>query len=186
MKIRQTVCSTTLALGLLLGTTACGSDTKTQPPAEQPRVAPTTPKPTPVDPTVAAKAKVLADYKLFIDTQSRGFVSNSPTFPYEQVMTGNALAAAKSVMAGAQMAGLKYSGSARFLKGEVSALNLKAKPATATVRACIFDGLKSTSKRGKVTSLQDKLSREDQMVLVDGRWKASETKGLDKSQEGCA
>ncbi|WP_165952841.1 hypothetical protein, partial [Kribbella albertanoniae] len=144
------------------------------------------PTPTPVDPTVAAKAKVLADYKRFIDIKARGYVSNIPTFPYEQVMTGDALAATKSVVAGAELAGIKYSGASRFLRGEVTALNLKAKPATATVQACVFDGLKSTSKRGKVTSLQDELSREDQMVLLDGHWKATETNAFDKSKGGCA
>ncbi len=188
MKIRQTVCGTTMALGLLLGTTACGGDANTQPPAEQPLVFTTAPKstPTPVDPTVAAKAKVLADYKRFIDTQSRGFVSNSPTFPYEQVMTGKALASTKSVMAGAQLAGLKYGGSIRFLRGEVSSLNLKAKPATATVQACIDDRLTSTSKTGKVTRSGGKASTRDELVLVDGGWKASNTQTLKESEPGCA
>lgn len=188
MRIRQIVCSATMAFGLLLGATACGGDDKAQPPAEQPNPTPTAPKPTPtpVDPTAAAKAKIMADYKVFIDTKTRGFLSNHPTFPYEQVMTGNALAATKSVVAGAELMGMKYSGSAKFLRGRVSKLNLKAKPATATVESCIFDGLKATSKRGKVTTLQDEVSREDQMVLIDGHWKATETAGLDKSTGGCA
>ncbi|WP_405059688.1 hypothetical protein OG474_44140 [Kribbella sp. NBC_01505] len=187
MKIRHIACTTTLAVGLLLGATACGgSDKKSLPPTDQPTTTTPKPTPTPVDPTVAAKAKIIADYKVFIDIQTRGLVSNSPTFPFEQVMTGNALASAKSVMGASLLAGTRYSGSARFLRAEVSQLNLKAKPATATVQACVFDGLKATSKKGKVTSLQDELSRHDQMMLIDGHWKATETTGLNKTQPGCA
>lgn len=128
----------------------------------------------------------MADYKNFVATRSRGIVTNDPTFPYEQIMTGNALSATKSVATGANMIGTKYSGSVRFIKGEVVALDLKAKPATATVQACVFDGLSTKSKSGKVTSSSTEVSREDRMVLVDGIWKATETKSLSKESPGCA
>jgi hypothetical protein len=144
------------------------------------------PTPTAADPVTAAKAKVMADYKDFVATRSRGFVSNNPTFPYEQAMTGNALAAMKAVVTGAHEIGTRYSGGLRFIKGEVAALNLKATPATATVRACVFDGLKATSKSGKVTSSSMEVSKEDRLVLVGGRWKAIETKTLSKGEPGCA
>jgi hypothetical protein len=128
----------------------------------------------------------MADYKFSIATQSRGIVSNSATFPYEQVLTGNALSKLRSVVTAAQMAGTKYSGGVRFVKGEVAALNLKAKPATATVQACVYDGLKATSKTGKVTTSAVEVSRQEQLVLVGGRWKPTEVKSLKKTEPGCA
>jgi hypothetical protein len=176
-----------------LGLSACGGgdDTTTQPTGsplvETSSPAPSaTPTPTPVDPTVAAKAKVMADYKLAIATQGRGIVSNHPAFPYQQVLTGNALSKLKSAMSGAQLAGVKYSGQVRFVKGEVTALNLKAKPATATVQSCVFDGLKATSKTGKVTASSGDTSRADELVLVDGRWKITESESFEKTEPGCA
>ena len=113
-------------------------------------------------------------------------MSNDPTFAYDKVMTGNALAAVKSVATGAQTIGTKYSGSVRFVKGEVAVVNLDAKPATATVQACVVDGLTARSKTGKITTSPGEVSREDKMVLVDGRWKATETKSLAKDAPGCA
>jgi hypothetical protein len=136
---------------------------------------------------VAAKAKVLADYRTFVATRARGFVSNSPTFPYEDVMTGEALQAQKAGMTGAYEIGTKYSGSARFLRARVLSLNLQAKPATAKVQACILDSLASTSKSGKKQGgTPQEVSTDDQMVLVGGRWKTSVTKTLDKAAAGCA
>ncbi|WP_405059691.1 hypothetical protein OG474_44155 [Kribbella sp. NBC_01505] len=146
-----------MAFDLLVGGSACGGDDKALAPAEQATPTPSTPKPspTPVDPTVAAKAKIMADYKVFIDTQSEGFVSNSPSFPFERVMTGEALASARLLMGGSQLAGTKYGGSLRFLTGEVSEVNLEAKPATATVVGCIVDGLTATSKKWTVPASVD-------------------------------
>lgn len=180
-----------VAAGLIAGLCACGgadADTTTRS-IDSPLPTSSTPStatPTPVDPTVAAKAKVMADYQYYIATRSRGIVSNSPTFPFEKVMTGNALSAIKSAMGGTWTAGAKYSGSVRFVKGEVAVLNLKSKPATAIVQACVYDGLKLTSKSGKVTSSAVEVSRRDQLVLIGGRWKATETKGLNRSEPGCA
>jgi hypothetical protein len=90
------------------------------------------------------------------------------------------------VMTGSYDIGTKYSGGVRFIKGKVTALNLKATPATATVQACVFDGLKATSKSGKVTSASTEVSRHDRLVLVGGRWKPTETTTLEKGAPGCA
>lgn len=128
----------------------------------------------------------MADYQVYVATRSSGIVSNDPTFAYEQVMTGNALSAIRSVVTGAKMIGTKYSGSVRFVKGQVATVNLKAKPATATVQGCVLDGLKATSKSGKVTGSSVETSTKDVMVLIGGRWKATETQALDKSAPGCA
>jgi hypothetical protein len=190
MTIRRTVFGVALATGLALGAGACGGDEKTPQTADTPSATsstpPAVPTPTPVDPTTAAKTKIIADYKRSIETQSQGIVSNNPTYPYEQVLTGNALSALRSVVSGAQMIGTTYSGGIRFVKAKVTTLNLSSKPATATVQACVFDGLKATSKSGKVTASSTQISREDRLVLVAGRWKATETKSLDKSAPGCA
>lgn len=190
MRIRRTAFGMAVATVLLLGLGSCGDENKTPQAADTPSVTtPTrtpTPTPTPVDPTTAVKAKIIADYKLSIETQSNGIVSNNPTYPYEQVLTGKALSALRSVVTGAQMIGTKYSGGVRFIKAKVTALNLTSKPATATVQACVFDGLKATSKSGKVTTSSTQLSREDHLVLIAGRWKATETKSLNKSAPGCA
>jgi hypothetical protein len=190
MQLRRTLFGFVIATGLILGLSSCGGSDH----AAQPTPVSDTPSPTastvsappPVDPVAAAKAKVMADYKDFVAIRTRGIVSNNPTFAYDQVMTGDALAATKSVAAGSQMIGTKYSGSVRFIKGQVVALNLKVKPATATVQACIFDGLSARSKSGKVTTSSTEVSREDRMVLVGSRWKATKTKSLAKDAPGCA
>jgi hypothetical protein len=190
MQLRRTVFGSVIATGLILGLSGCGgNDHATQPTPVSDTPPPTASPlatPTPVDPEAAAKAKVMADYKTYIAARSRGIASNNPTFPYDQVMTGNALSAIRSVVTGSQMAGTKYSGGIRFVKGKVASLNISAKPATAIVQACIYDGLKATSKSGKVASSSIETSSEDHLVLIDGRWKATETKSLDKTEPGCA
>jgi hypothetical protein len=191
MPLGRALVGSVVAAGVLLGLSACGSDEKATPlssdtPSPTPSSPTASPTPTPVDPTLAVKAKIMADYKNSIATQSHGIVSNNPAFPYEQVMTGNALASIKAVMTGSYNIGTKYTGGVRFIKGKVTALNLKATPATATVQACVFDGLKATSKRGKVTSASTEVSRHDRMVLIGGRWKATETTTLEKGAPGCA
>jgi hypothetical protein len=190
MPLCHKLVGTIVATGLVFGLSACGSDDNATQPAPvsstPPPTASPTPTPTAVDPTVAVKAKIMTDYKNFVATRSRGIVTNDPTFPYEQIMVGKALAATKSVATGANMIGTKYSGSVRFIKGEVVTLDLKAKPSTATVQSCVFDGLSTTSKSGKVTSSSTEVSRQDQMVLAGGTWKATETKSLSKESPGCA
>ncbi|MDX6250231.1 MAG: hypothetical protein QOF10_3591 [Kribbellaceae bacterium] len=192
MQLRRTVFGSVIATGLILGLTGCGgNDQATQPTPVSDTPSPTmstppTPTPTPVDPVAAAKVKVLADYKNYVAFQTRGVVTNDPVYPYEQVMTGNALRSMKSVVTGMNMMGRKYSGSLTFLKGSVVALNLKAKPATATVQACEMDALVVKDKKGKtLTAPPAKVSTDDRLVLVGGRWKVTETTTLDEHSEGC-
>jgi hypothetical protein len=190
MRLVRTVLGLVVAGGLIFGVSACGGDDKTTGPTPvsdtpSPTATPT-PTPTPVDPTVAAKAKIVADYKNYVAVQSRGLVSNNPTYPYDQTMTGNALHAVKSVTAGNQMIGRKYSGSVTYLNATVAALNLKTKPATATVQGCIMDKLVLKDKKGKtLTGPPSKLATSDKLVLVGTRWKVTETASEDASGAGC-
>ena len=119
MGICRTAFGMTLAVGSVLGVGGCGGEDKAPQSADTPSAASSTPSPTltptPADPSAAVKAKIMAEYKLSIETQSRGIVSNRPTYPYEQVLTGNALSALRSVVTGAQMIGTKYSGDIRFV-----------------------------------------------------------------------
>ncbi|GAA1559808.1 hypothetical protein GCM10009804_15780 [Kribbella hippodromi] len=183
-----------LAAGLIAGLAACGgqADKAAQTP-ETPLLPATTPppsvtpSPTPVDPTVAAKIKIMADYKAYIATKSNGMVSNHPTYPFERNMTGNALQSMKSWMGGMYLIETKYGGNITFVKGRVAALNLKAKPATATVYGCVIDNLTATSKKGKVRrSGGTHLSTHDQLVLVGGTWKVTENQSNDSKSPGCA
>lgn len=191
MRQRRVACGL-LAILSVLGLVGCGGqgDTSATSTTTTPQSTTSLPSPakpsTPTNTTAAVKAKIMADYRLSIATQSRGIVSNSPSFPYGQVLTGNALSTLKSTMTGAYVAGTKYSGGFRFVKGEVIAMNLKAKPATATVQSCVFDALKATSKSGAVQSSSTKVSREDELVLVGSRWKITESESFDKTEPGCA
>lgn len=187
MPLRQKLLGAIVATGLVLSLSACGGDDKPSGsvPATTPLPTPT-PTPTPVDPSVAAKTKIIADYKNYVAFQSRGVVSNHATYPYDQVMTGNALQAIKSVTAGMEMIGRKYSGSLTFLKGSVVALNLKTKPATATVQACEMDALVLKDKKGKTLSKGPrKVATNDKLVLVGSRWMVTETTTLSEASAGC-
>jgi hypothetical protein len=190
MQLRRTVFGTVVVTGLILGLTGCGgNDQATQPTPVSDTPSPTMPvtTPTPVDTVAAAKAKVLADYKNYLAVQARGLVTNDPTFAYDQVMTGDALKLVKSVVTGARLRGTRYTGTTHFLKGSVVALNLKAKPATATVQACVLDALTAKDKKGKTLSAPpQQVSTEDKLVLEGGRWKATVTKTTGKDDAGCA
>jgi hypothetical protein len=191
MPLRQTLLGAIVAAGLIFGLSACGDGEKAAGPTPvsdtpSPTATPT-PTPTPVDPIVAAKAKIIADYKNYVAVRSRGLASNNPTYPYDQAMTGNALQAMKSVAAGNQMIGRKASGSVTYLKGTVTALNLKTKPASATVQACIMDKLVLKDKKGKVlTDPPAKISTSDKLVLVGTQWKITETASEDAAGAGCS
>jgi hypothetical protein len=192
MPLRRTTFGTVVATGLILGLSGCGGHDQAAPSANDTPLLPVstpipTPTPTPtVDPTAAAKAKVLADYRHFTSVSGQGWLSNKPSYPYEQVMTGEALSAQKAVVTGADLIGTKYSGSLKFIKGSVVALDLKAKPATATVRACVHDALVAKTKAGKTVSPPPAyVSREDRMVLVAGRWKATDTKATEEDPDEC-
>jgi hypothetical protein len=192
MQLRRTALGTVIAAGLILSLSSCGGkDHATQPAPVSDTPAPTvsaasTPTPKSVDPVAAAKAHAMTDYRNYIAFQSRGFVTNHPTYPYEQVMTGNALQAMKSFVGGMNLAGSKFSGSLTFLKGSVVALNLKAKPATATVQACLKDALVLKNKRGKtMSSPPQRVSTNDRLVLVGKLWKVTETTTYDAHSAGC-
>ncbi|GAA1559827.1 hypothetical protein GCM10009804_15800 [Kribbella hippodromi] len=182
-----------LAACLVAGLAACGgqSDKAAQTP-ETPLLPATTPPPSvtpspkPVDPTAAVKAKIMADYKAYIADRSRGTVTNHPSYPYERHMTGNALSAIKSAVGGMYLIGTKYGGNMVFVKGRVAALNLKAKPATATVYGCVISNLTATSKKGKVRRDGGiRASTHDQLVLVGGTWKVTENQSNDPREPGC-
>jgi hypothetical protein len=190
MPLRQRLLGAIVATGLVLGLSACGGDDKAtglpESTASSSAAAPT-PTPTPVDPAVAAKAKIMADYETYVAFRARGFASNNPTYPYEQMMAGNALQAMKSVTAGMQMVGRKYSGTMTYLKGSVAVLNLKAKPATATVQACVMDKLVLKDKNGKaLTKGPAKVATDDELVLVGTQWKVTETTTYSDTSAGCA
>jgi hypothetical protein len=190
MPLRQKLLGAIVATGLVLGLSACGGDDKPTgstpiSTAPSPTATPT-PTPTPVDPTVAAKAKIMADYETYVAFRARGFASNNPTYPYEQMMAGNALQAMKSVTAGMQMVGRKYSGTMIYLKGSVAVLNLKAKPATATVQACVMDNLVLKDKKGKaLTKGPAKVATDDKLVQVGTQWKVTETTTYSDASAGC-
>lgn len=190
MKLRQTTLGLALAAGLVLGSSGCNSDDQAAPPASDiPSATPTpaTPPMPTADPTTLAKDKALADYEAYAAFRSRGLLSNDPAYPYEQAMTGNALQAAKSVTTGMNLSGRKFTGSYKYLSGSVVALDLKAKPATATVKACVDDAVVLRDKTGKVlTSPPAKVSTNDKLVLVGAKWKVTETATLPASAAGCA
>lgn len=184
----RTLLSTILVTGLILGTASCSGDDQTTSSAPVSNTPPSTPSPIPttVDPVAAAKAKVITDYELFINFRSQGWISNKPSFPYEEVMTGKALTSMKAVVTGAGQAGTKYSGTVQFVKGSVVAIDIEATPATATVKACVHDALVAKTKTGKTVSAPPAyVAREDRMTLVAGRWKASETKSTGEDSKGC-
>jgi hypothetical protein len=191
MTFRRAVLSLTMTAALIAVVTGCGGSDQTSPPVtdtpSSTTPAPTpTPTPTPVDPTVAAKKKILADYAAYATFSANGLLSNRPTFPYEQRMTGNALQAIKSVTAGMEMTGRRFTGSYKYLKGTVVALNLKTEPATATVRGCAYDAIVLRDKKGKVlTDPPSKTSTKDQLVLIGQRWMVTETQTLDAADGGC-
>jgi hypothetical protein len=189
MPLRRTLVGSIVATGLIIGLTSCGSDddaSRSTPVSNTPSSPTSTaPTSTPVDPTATAKAKVLADYQAYVAFFARGLVSNNPTYPYEQMMTGNALKATKSVTTGMQISGRKFSGTYKYLKGSVTALNLKAKPATATVQACAMDSVILRDKKGKALTSPAKVATNDRLVLTGGRWKVTETTTLDEHGEGC-
>ena len=152
MTLRQTALGLAVASGLLVGMSACGGDDKTATASDLPTSVPTdasaSATPTPVDPTAAAKAKVLKDYQEFLDVRARGLLSNSPGYPYEQVMTGNALQTAKSYVGGMALINAKFSGSYKYLQGSVVALNLKAQARDGD-RTGLRDGLDHFDEQGR-------------------------------------
>ncbi|MDX3007061.1 hypothetical protein PWY87_35695 [Kribbella solani] len=196
MSSARTLSGAVLAACLVAGLAGCGGQADKDKAAETPQTPllpasapPSSAKPTPkpVDPTTAAKTKIMADYKAYIADRSHGTVTNKPSYPYEKFMTGNALSALKSSVGGMYLIESKFGGSITFIKGRVAVINLKAKPATATVYACVIDDLTLTSKKGEVRKSGGiRLSNHDQVVLIGGRWKVTETQTNKPQDPGCA
>ena len=188
MTIRRTMFGVALATGLALGASGCGGDDKTPQTADTPSVTSPTPPPTPTaDPSSAATAKVLADFQHYVVVWSKGKTSGGATYPYEQVMTGQALKVTKSVASADRLRGIKAAGNLTFVRGSVVALNLRAKPSTAMVQACLLDEISGTDKKGtKVYKPAGKVSADVTLNLVDTTWKVASTALTEKGVDACA
>lgn len=186
---------TAAAIGLLLTLGACGggdkpaaasNETPLIPSITAPTATPSaTRKPTPVDPTTAARGQVLAAYPVFYATLMGGLRDGGVAYRYDAVMVGAALEAAHSnqqILKGFRR--MKVTGTWQLLEARVSAIDLAAKPATATVTACVIDNLTGVDKNGKVTKPGGKISRRDMLKVVKGRWMVYSTQSLEKSY-GC-
>lgn len=188
--------TTAAALGLLLLLGACGGSEKpaaasNQAPAipSTPTVsaAPTsTPTPKPADPTAAARTKVLSDYANFFAVVAKGFRYGGVSYPYEQVLIDPALESTKGTASFVKgIRGGKVTGTSQLLESRISTIDLTAKPPTATVTACMVDNLKAVDKKGKVIfSPPGKITRQDKLKLVKGRWMVYSLDTGDKSY-GC-
>ncbi|WP_432887923.1 hypothetical protein ACQPYH_06310 [Kribbella sp. CA-245084] len=185
--------ATAVAVGLLLTLGACGGSDKPVVASNQTPIVPSTPvtaptaipKPTPLDPTTAARKQVLAAYAVFYATFTKGLQYGGATYRYDGVMVGPALTAARdnqTVLKGIRR--VKITGRSLLLESRVSDIDLTAKPATATVTACVVDGLRGVDKNGKVIEPGGKISRRDLLKVVKGRWMVYSTQTGDKSY-GC-
>jgi hypothetical protein len=177
---------------MLLTLAACGGNDAATPSASQTPVIPVTPtptvtaKPTPVDPTTAAKAKILADYAAYFAYAKKGIRYGGAGYAYERWMVDGALSSWKSYIGAIKgVRGGKVTGDSRLLESKVTALDLKAKVPTATVLACIDDGFTTVAKDGKVIARPGgKVTRQDKVKLLNGRWMVYYTQGGNASY-GC-
>jgi hypothetical protein len=189
MPLRRTAFATVVATALILGLSGCGGHDQAAPPAtDTPLLPVSTPTPTPtLDRTAAAKAKVLADYKNYVAVWTKGKVSGDPAYPYDQVMTGEALRLTKAVAAADDLRGIKASGGVKYLYGSVVALNLSAKPATARVESCEADQINGVDKKGRqVYRPVGQVSSDTNLALVSGRWKVTRKVVSGKEDGACA
>jgi hypothetical protein len=192
MTLRRTAVGLAAVVGILFGLSACGDgDQATQSASQTPPVTPLSPTPsvtpTPVDPTEAARAKVLADYKHFVTFWTAGTISGDPTYPYEQVMAGEALRVTKSASTADHIRGIKFSGSTKFLRGSVVKLDLNAKPSTARVQSCELDQISGVDKKGKQAyKPSGQVSTDITLALMDGRWKVTGQAITGKNEGACA
>lgn len=167
--------------GLALLIAGCGGTPEARPGTSLPTITPSTttpvatptPTPTPVDPTTAAKAKVLADYANYHQVFLAGLVKGGANFRYDHVLTGEALAGMNAYIAFHKgVRGTRFSGSAKLTSSMVTAINLKSKPATASVRGCVIDGVTGVSKAGKpVVTPAGRVLKREQLRFLNGRWK---------------
>lgn len=190
MPLRRTVSGLAAATGLLFSLGACGDADRTAPPPVNSRAtSSSTPSATPtaVDPTVAAKAKVLADYKHFMTIWTAGTVSGDPAYPYEQVMAGEALKVTRSASTADRLRGIKLHGSTKFLRGSVVKLDLKVKPTSAEIQSCELDDLSGLDKNGKVAyKPSGQVSAAMTLNLIGDRWKLTGQEITGKDEGACA
>lgn len=190
MPLRRTLLGSIVATGLILGIGGCGGEGKTPQTADTPSVTSSTTSATPTpseDPTAAARAKVLADFQQYVLVWSKGKTTGGATYPYEQVMTGQALKVTKSVASADHLRGIRATGSVTFVRGSVVALNLRAKPSTARVQGCLLDQISGTDKKGtKVYKPTGKVSADVTLNLVDTTWKVASTGLTEKGVDACA
>lgn len=190
MPLRRTVSGLAAATGLLFSLSACGDNDQTAPPpADSPATSSSTPSatPTPVDPTTAAKTKALADYQYFVTFWTKGKTSGNPAYPYDEVMTGEALKLTKSVATADDLRGIKATGAVKFLRGSVASVDLAAKPATARVLSCELDQITGVDKKGKqVYRPVGEISSDTTLALVGDRWKVTRKTVSGKDEGACA
>ena len=190
MPLRRTVFGWVVSAALVVGVTGCGgSDEVTPKPVSgTPPVSPSSPtRSKPVDPTTVAKSRALADYQYFVAFWTKGKLSGNPTYPYDQVMTGEALQLTNSVATADELRGITASGSVKYLRGSVVALNLSAKPSIARVQSCELDQITGVDKKGgQVYRPVGEVSSDTTLTLVGGRWKVSRKAVSGKEDGACA
>uniref|UniRef100_UPI001ED9B75A hypothetical protein n=1 Tax=Kribbella catacumbae TaxID=460086 RepID=UPI001ED9B75A len=182
--------ATMVAASMLLTLAACGGNDAATPVASQPSVIPTTPTPTPkptpkpVDPTTAAKQKILADYAASFAYIQKGIRYGGAGYAYETWMVDPALTAMKNYMGAVKgVRGAKVTGDGKLLESKITTFDLKAK--TATVTACVTDNYTAVAKNGVVVARPPgKIARVDSLKLLKGRWLVSVTDAR-KPEYGC-
>jgi hypothetical protein len=178
--------ATLVAVSLLMTLGACGGNDAATPAASQSPIVPETSTPTPrpsptpaADPTTAARAKILADYSVYVAFFAKGLRYGGAGYPYEQWMVDPALTAVKNYMGAIKgVRGAKVTGESRLVGSRVAEMDLTAKVPTAVVVACINDGFNATAKDGKVlVRAGGKVSRRDKVKLLKGRWMVYSSQG---------
>lgn len=181
-----------VAAAMLLTLTACGGNDAATPAASQTPVISATPTPTPkptpkpVNPTTAAKQKILADYATSFAYIQRGFLVGGGAYPYETWMVDDALSSIKSYVAFIKVVRRsKVTGEGKLLESTVTALDLKARIPTATVTACVTDNYNAVASNGVVlVRPAGKVVKVDMVKLLKGRWMVFST-DTKRAEFGC-
>lgn len=176
-----------VAASMLLTLTACGGNDAATPAASQTPVISATPTPAPkptskpVDPTTAAKRKILADYAASFAFIQKGILNGGGGYPYEAWMVDGALSAIKANMGFVKVVRrAKVTGDGKLLESKVTALDLKAK--TAIVTACATDNYTAVASNGVVIARPPgKLTKVDKVKLLKGRWMVYSTQSRNAS-----
>jgi hypothetical protein len=181
-----------VAAGMLLTVAACGGNDAARPSVSQTPVILVTstpaPKPTPkpVDPTTAAKQKILADYATSFAFIQKGFLIGGGGYPYETWMTDDALSSIKSFVGFVKVVRrAKVTGEGKLLQSKVTALDLKTKIPTATVTACVTDNYTAVaSNKVVIVRPAGKVVKVDKVKLLKGRWMVFST-DTKRAEFGC-